>query len=87
MPGTSPRFATLDSTSVSFEPSGSAECLSLCQEIRTSLTVMFAAYQLAHGADDRLNSSEQRELLERAEHHALRAESLFGTALRTLSQT
>jgi len=48
---------------------------------------MFAAYQLAHGADDRLSSSEQRELLERAEHHALRAESLLDTALQTLVQT
>lgn len=50
---------------------------SACAEVRTALTVMFGAYQLARHTGSELDRSTRRHLLARAEHHAKRAESLL----------
>lgn len=63
------------------------EIASACVEIRTSLTVMFAAYQLAKHADARVSRHEKRHLLHRAEHHADRAGSLLQETFLALEQS
>jgi hypothetical protein len=57
-----------------------------CTEIRTSLTVMFATYQLVRHTADQLSRHERLHLLDRAEHHADRAESLLQETFQALEQ-
>lgn len=55
----------------------SVDLSSTCQEVRTSLTVMVAAYRLVGRGADYLSRHEQRQLLDQAYSRAARARAVL----------